>query len=374
MTPNIKVKKEPGIREFTGNEKNQISKKLNNSKNEKFLKSPIKNNKNLNNDENLVSKCNDKIKNCSSSRRNSKSSSESSFSSSAIKIKGIESKSRKNNNRKDDDKDKDREGENEINDFVKQYMIDVPDLKNLRNSQDNDKFSSPLKVKIESDKTVNLLKLKMGIEETNEELSELDLNCDSNNSFLSSPCIDRKINEKRNRSNNSIYQDNFKKLKINKDTEMANESQDNSFDSIEAMNGSDEIFDDKYLKKLETPKKYIVDKIPVFEYMEGEDEFYNKVMGKTTINEEFDENEKQFLNFVHMNFEQWSEQHIKFTKEYDNLMKKVILARKKFDKRVQFLKKHIDSFALDLEKHGDKINERSKILKDYCNKIVEEID
>ena len=60
--------------------------------------------------------------------------------------------------------------------------------------------------------------------------------------------------------------------------------------------------------------------------------------------------------------------------KYDALMKRVILARLKFDKRVKFLKDNLDTFALNLEKYGTEVNKRSEILKEYCSKIVDEID
>jgi len=97
------------------------------------------------------------------------------------------------------------------------------------------------------------------------------------------------------------------------------EGNDNiNFNSMDATNGSDE---EAITDKIIPPPKYNVIDTPVYEYMEGEDAIYYEILGKKDRNEELDNNEKQFFEFVSYGFEQWSEQSLIFTREYNNLMK-----------------------------------------------------
>lgn len=197
-----------------------------------------------------------------------------------------------------------------------------------------------------------------------------------NLSFISSPCAERKIKQKRKKIF-EVDTDSMKKQKVENVTTNDETNNENiSLISNNATDGSEEtpLSRSNLTKRPSTPKKYCVDDKPIYEYMEGEDVIYHEIMGKKNNTEEFDDNEKQFFDFVHLNFDQWCEKSIEFNKEYENLMKKVILARMKFDKRVKFLKNNLDTFALNLEKYGTEINKRSEILKEYCSKIVDEIE
>ena len=299
------------------------------------------------------------------------------------------------------------------NNKILEFMIDVPELTDAMHNDDSSKFSSPFNSRVDTAGT-NLTFLtkgnteaedfKSGVdhglkhshqndnivtdlmkEKGNYNISRLQFRESSdqgdsgdNLSFISSPCVERKIKQKRKIFEDEVKSTKKQKLNIfnNSDRKISDSRDDkeNSFNSTNATDGSDEPVPDIAKKRPGTPKKYIVDVKPIYEYMEGEDEIYYEIMGKKSREKELDSNEQQFFEFVHMNFEQWSEQSTSFIKEYDALMKRVILARLRFDKRVKFLKDNLDTFALNLEKYGTEVNKRSEILKEYCSKIVDEID
>lgn len=291
------------------------------------------------------------------------------------------------------------------------FMIEVPEITTENHNRDDDssRLSSPFNSRVDTAGT-NLTFLTKGgnvenyptkvkqvnasTEENTESMKKHknnfvtsinikdlndQVNSDDNISFISSPCADRKAKQKR-----SIFVGEIDNYKRQKQSEKVDESVENiSCNSIIATAGSDESNEIIDQKRPSTPKKYHIDNQPIYEYMEGEEAIYHEIMGKNneeegeqknTSNEEMTDHEKQFFDFVHMNFEQWSEQNIEFIEEYDKLMKQVILARIKFDKRVKFLKNKLDTFAICLEKYGLEIHKRNEILKEYCNKIVEEIE
>ena len=290
-----------------------------------------------------------------------------------------------------------------------EFMMEIPEINKSHSSKDNNvsKFSSPFSNRTDmagTNLTLQTRATKEPIEEENDilsgkstskfvrfgdlkdesgsNLSSLKLResseGDENSSFLSSPCVERKLKQKRTREGNECGTDQelIRKMRLKKArlelSSNEHEGNDNiNFNSMDATNGSDEeVITDKIIP----PPKYKVIDTPVYEYMEGEDAIYYEILGKKDRNEELDNNEKQFFEFVSYGFEQWSEQSLIFTREYNNLMKKVILARIKFDRRVKYLKDNLDIFALDLEKQGEEINKRSDILKEYCEKIVQEIE
>lgn len=295
---------------------------------------------------------------------------------------------------------------------ILEFMVDVPELTDAMHNDDSSKFSSPFNSRVDTAGTnltfptkgnTEVDEFKNGLdqglkhlhqndnmvadlmkEKGNYNISRLQFRESSdqgdsgdNLSFISSPCVERKIKQKRKIFEDEVESTKKQKLNIfNNSGRKISDSRDdkeNSFNSTNATDGSDEPVPDT-TKRPRTPTKYIVDDKPIYEYMEGEDEIYYEIMGKKSREEELDNNEKQFFEFVHMNFDQWSEQSTSFIKEYDALMKRVILARLKFDKRVKFLKDNLDTFALNLEKYGTEVNKRSEILKEYCSKIVDEID
>lgn len=196
-------------------------------------------------------------------------------------------------------------------------------------------------------------------------------------SVVSSPCIERTRKKTTEREKGEKLK--RRKLEIFNHDDKEHDYH-SSFDSVAANNGSagfydqDEKEDSFEIPEPKIPLKYYIDGKPIYEHMEGEEAFYYDIIGKKNKEEKVDDNEKQFLEFVHLNFDQWREQNEAMVKEYDRLMKKVIVARLKFDRRVQFLKKNIDSFALHLEKYGEEIGKRSDILKEYCSKIVSEME
>lgn len=304
------------------------------------------------------------------------------------------------------------------NNKILDFMIDVPELTDAMHNDDSSKFSSPFNsrvdtagtnltfltkgnTEIDDDKfkngfdhnvkqvhhmegSMNHLIADMLKDKSNYNISRLQFRESSDQgdsgdslSFISSPCVERKIKQKRKIFEEDIEASKKQKLNIfnnsNREIKESIDDKETSFNSTNATDGSDEPIPESG-KRPGTPPKYQVDNKPIYEYMEGEDEIYYEIMGKKSRDEELDSNEKQFFEFVHMNFEQWSEQSISFIREYDTLMKRVILARLKFDKRVKFLKDNLDTFALNLEKYGTEINKRSEILKEYCSKIVDEID
>lgn len=327
---------------------------------------------------------------------------------SSVKSNNINSIKKVSNNEIKDVSIKNSQLKNKILDF----LIKVPKITNQNQNKDDDssRFSSPFNSRVDTagtnltfltkggnvenyqtkakqentsnEETIDIIRKPRTISTTTvlniKDLNE-QINSDDNLSFISSPCVDRKAKQKR-----GIFVREAGDYKRQKQNDKAEESSENiSCNSIIATAGSDESNDIQNQKRPSTPKKYYIDDQPIYEYMEGEEAIYHEIMGKNNedggeqkniSNEEMTDQEKQFFDFVHMNFEQWSEQNIEFVKEYDKLMKQVILARVKFDKRVKFLKNKLDIFAIFLEKYGLEIHKRNEILKEYCNKIVDEIE
>lgn len=261
-------------------------------------------------------------------------------------------------------------------DISNKNLISKKIMSNHRNNVINNKQIHSLS----SSEPTELLKIRDSSEMSNDENSNL---------LSSSPCINRKFKQNANDPKNSNSkrkiddQTLLKSFKKSKSKNMDESNKENeSFNSTDANDGSlnDEEFEDEEdgrNGRPKTPIKFKPDSKPIFEYMEGEDLIYYDIMGKNKNNNEnleLDENEKQFFEYVHYNFDQWKEQNEIFISEYNKLMQNVINARVKFNKRFQFLRKNLDEFAINLENHSDKISKKSEILKEYCNKIVTEID
>lgn len=279
------------------------------------------------------------------------------------------------------------------------FMLEVPEL-NIHeetmpdNESDCSKFSSPFDSRVDTAGTnltfmtkstvrndkVAIVKseVKNNIDVQSQLRESSDL-LDDSGSFGSSPCVGQKIKLSKKKEQN-LFQETKPLKKKHKSSNSVNDyrKENISFDSVEATDGDSELRSQEYGVFNEqrpcTPPKYRIDNKPVYEYMEGEDAIYFDIMGKKDITEKLDDNEKQFFDFVHLNFEQWAEQSERFNHEYKKLMEQVIVARIKFDKRFQYLRENLDEFAINLEKFGTDINKRSEILKEYCNKIVNEID
>lgn len=279
------------------------------------------------------------------------------------------------------------------------FIIDVPELEfkedNVNdNESDCSKFSSPFDSRVDTAGTNITFITKSTHQEEKRGLKKLDIRTGLGNhviedfsdltekgsSFGSSPCVDQNLKLKRKQELNKQKQHiQTKRKKIKGFDKVNQENKENfSFNSIEATDGDSETRSQEYGTFDEqrpcTPPQYRINEKPIYEYMEGEDAIYFDIMGKKDVTEKLDNNEKQFFDFVHLNFNQWVKQSELFNHEYKKLMEKVVVARIKFDKRFQYLRKNLDDFALNLEKFGTDINKRSEILKEYCNKIVNEIE
>jgi hypothetical protein len=293
---------------------------------------------------------------------------------------------------------------------ISEFMVNVPKIEfdEKENNQidhnddESSKFSSPFNSRadtvgtnltfltkantdIDISKSINVKPQELLSSSSLKIEGSSDLGNNENISFLSSPCVDRELKKKRKilSVSGSKNEDEITNKRRNQSKNVLNSNNDNdSFDSHEATDGSlsNDIEDSEMNfgidmgKRPKTPPKFYPDDKPIYEYMEGEDAIYYEIMGKKDRNEVLDENEKQFSEYVHYDFKQWSEQSQSFVNEYDELLKRVILARIKFNKRFQFLKKNLDEFAINLENHGGEITKKSEILKEYCNKIVTEIE
>lgn len=417
----IKVKQEPSI--SGGNRKRKVSSTpVDEAKDNKYssTSAPKKQNKLVNHTPITIKKENFKDQNSTLKRKQYKATHNSSNGSSSScsggdvnnngSVKSFKVKEKQRGFKEMSNKDKNK---------MLEFMIDVPEIADAMNNDDSSKFSSPfnsrvdtagtnltfltkghtegddfnnnykggankLKTHVNANMNSNVLNPGTSVQNDSTHLPGLQFRDSSevvdsgdNLSFLSSPCVERK---KRKVFENEIEGSGAKKQKTNifnigigKGEKV--KDRNDSYDSNIATDGSAEasMNDNSDIRPL-TPKKYQIDEVPTYEYMEGEDQMYYEIMGKNKETEELDDNEKQFFNFVHMNFEQWSEQSILFVKEYESLMRRVMLARLKFNKRIKFLKNNLDEFALNLEKYGIEINKRGEILKEYCSKIVNEME
>ncbi|TID29520.1 hypothetical protein CANINC_001915 [Pichia inconspicua] len=287
------------------------------------------------------------------------------------------------------------------NSTLMDYMLEVPELNFNEealpdNESDCSKFSSPFDSRVdtagtnltymtknttrnEKDPLIKIEEKTTHMEKQSQLRQSSDLLNDCN-SFGSSPCIDQKIKLNKKKEQDLLDENKLLKKKKLKPSNLGNNQRKEnvSFDSVDATDGDSELRSQNYgvfdEQRPCTPPNYRIDTKPVYEYMEGEDAIYFDIMGKKDPTEKLDENEKQFFDYVHMNFEQWVEQSERFNHEYKTLMEQVIVARIKFDKRFQYLRENLDEFAINLEKFGSDINKRSEILKEYCNKIVNEIE
>ena len=270
---------------------------------------------------------------------------------------------------------------------ILEFMMEIPEINNYEINQKTKtsvNISSPfndldIKGSLKEKGNKKIIDKEKKLKENTS--LQLRYSSDENSSFLSSPCVERNLKLKRDREGNDCRNDKELVKKIKLSTEKDEIDRDVSVNSMEATNGSneeeeeiDDLNVDNENKRPQTPIKYIINDKPIYEYMKGEENDYYDIIGKKDKTEELDDNEKQFFEFVHYNFNQWSEQPENFAKEYKELMDELIIARIKYDKRIKLLRDNLDGFALNLEEFSNELNKRSKILKEYCEKIVEEIE
>lgn len=261
------------------------------------------------------------------------------------------------------------------------YILEIPDIQTkegqeeINRDDESSKFSSPFDSRVDTAAT-NITFQKQHENILHRDKSKdvrIDLpgtESEENFSFFSSPCVSKKAKDSHKAPKKRKFEGG--RGSVNNKRPLPKAARE--VDSMDAINGSDENSDKEEAGLIQTPLPYIIDEKPIYEYMEGEDSVYYDILGKKDRNESLDENERQFLDYIHMNFDQWYEESGRFAKEYDVLTKKVILARLKFDRRIHFLRKSLDTFALNLEKYGEEIHKRSEILKEYCERIVTEVD
>ncbi|GMM29135.1 hypothetical protein DAMA08_018510 [Martiniozyma asiatica (nom. inval.)] len=153
--------------------------------------------------------------------------------------------------------------------------------------------------------------------------------------------------------------------------------------TVMATIGSDDYLDAnrdfEHTKPMTPPDKYVKCNLPIFEKLSSDEE-EEKNEGKAIDVTKYNVHEKMsaikngFSSYNKLKFEEWCEKSSEFMKEYEMLHHKVLMARKKFDTRFQYLISNLDDFALQLEQCGVEIKKRSEILKEYCSKIVKEIE
>lgn len=85
-------------------------------------------------------------------------------------------------------------------------------------------------------------------------------------------------------------------------------------------------------------------------------------------------NEQALLEFSTENLNQWSLSGFEMINEYENLIKRAILARIKLDSKFQLLKQTIDLHAKGLESHGTALEAKSKKIGNMSSAILREMN
>ncbi|OUM54638.1 hypothetical protein BVG19_g4053 [[Candida] boidinii] len=222
---------------------------------------------------------------------------------------------------------------------------------------------------------------KRQLRQTNENRNKkIDLEVES--SFfqgLNTPCLGSKqfikgpIAEAQNL--NLLDQDNFSKeateLSEIIDSAQCTETRERNNRSNKASSIED--------KRCEPPEKYkassstnedIIDKQELQQSLFGA--FENKAQEG---NAESDLNAHQllFLEYATADIQEWSMEGFKIIQEYESLIKESIRTRIKMNERFAKAMQVLDEHCFGMENHGELLKDRTKIMEQYCCKIIDEM-